>query len=80
MLKSEDFYADPVNALEQTSKFLNLPELDTHEKQRKYRLHNYNTTPYPKMNPDTRKRLIEYFEPHNERLYDLLGVNLDWNR
>ena len=80
MLKSEDFYADPVNALEQTSKFLNLPKLETHEKQRKYRQHNYNTTPYPKMNPDTRKRLIEYFEPHNERLYDLLGVNLDWNR
>jgi hypothetical protein len=78
MLKSEDFYADPVNALEHTSKFLNLPELETHEKQKKYRLHNYNTTSYPKMNPDTRKRLAEYFEPHNARLYDLLGVDLGW--
>lgn len=80
ILKSEDFYTDPVAALKQTSKFLNLPELEPDEKKKKYKLHNYNTTPYPKMNPDTRKRLIEYFEPHNARLYDLLGVNLCWDR
>jgi sulfotransferase family protein len=79
ILKSEDFYADPVTALDHTSKFLNLAELEPHEKKKKYKLHNYNTTPYPKMNPATRKRLIEYFEPHNARLYDLLGVELGWN-
>lgn len=79
ILKSEDFYGDPVTALEHTSKFLNLAELETHEKKKRYKLHNYNTTPYPKMNPNTRKRLIEYFEPHNARLYDLLGMNFGWN-
>jgi hypothetical protein len=31
------------------------------------------------MNPDIRKRLAEYFEPHNARLFDLLGVDLGWN-
>jgi hypothetical protein len=79
MLKSEDFYANPVEALEHTSKFLNLPELETHEKKKNYKLHNYNTTPYPTMNPATRKRLAEYFEPHNARLYEQLGVNFGWN-
>jgi hypothetical protein len=79
MLKSEDFYADPVEALEYTSKFLNLPELEMYEKKKNYKQHNYNTTPYPKMKPDTRKRLAEYFEAHNARLYDLLGVDLGWN-
>ncbi len=79
MLKSEDFYTDPVEALEHTSKFLNLPELELYEKKKNYKQHNYNTTPYPKMNPDTRKRLVEYFEAHNARLYDLLGVDLGWN-
>ena len=79
ILKSEDFYGDPVTALEHTSKFLNLAELETHEKKKRYKLHNYNTTPYPKMNPNTRKRLVEYFEPHNARLYDLLGMNFGWN-
>jgi hypothetical protein len=29
-------------------------------------------------NPVTRRRLEEYFEPHNQRLYDFLGVDLGW--
>lgn len=80
ILRSEDFYADPVTALEQTSKFLNLPELAPDERTKKYKLHNYNQTPYPKMDPATRKRLIEYFEPHNQRLYDFLVVNYNWDK
>lgn len=79
ILKSEDFYADPVAALEQTSKFLNLPELELHERKKKYKLHNYINTPYPKMDAATRKRLIEYFEPHNARLYEFLGLNFGWD-
>jgi hypothetical protein len=27
------------------------------------------------MNPATRRRLEEYFEPHNQRLYDYLGTD-----
>jgi hypothetical protein len=80
LLKSEEFYADPVAVLEQTSKFLNLSELAPHERTKKYKLHNYNSTPYPKMDAATRKRLIEYFEPHNQRLYDFLGMNFDWDK
>jgi hypothetical protein len=30
------------------------------------------------MDPATRRRLEEYFEPHNKRLYDYLGVDLGW--
>jgi hypothetical protein len=32
------------------------------------------------MNPATRKRLIEYFEPHNARLYEYLGVDFGWDK
>lgn len=80
ILRSEDFYADPVTAIEQVSKFLHLSELEPRERTRKYKLHNYNNTPYSKMDAATRKRLIEYFEPHNQRLYDFLGMSFDWDK
>jgi hypothetical protein len=30
------------------------------------------------MKPETRRRLEEYFEPHNRRLYDFIGTNFGW--
>ncbi len=35
---------------------------------------------YPEMNPDTRKKLIQYFEPHNEKLYRFLNRKFDWDQ
>ena len=32
------------------------------------------------MDPTTRQRLEEYFEPHNERLYEHLGVDFEWQQ
>jgi Sulfotransferase domain len=35
----------------------------------------------PAMHPDTRRMLVEHFRPHNERLAQMTGRNLDhWNR
>jgi hypothetical protein len=33
-----------------------------------------------KMSSETRRRLVDYFAPHNQRLYDLLGQRFDWDR
>ena len=33
-----------------------------------------------KMSDDTRRRLLDYFAPHNERLYVHLGKRFDWNK
>jgi hypothetical protein len=30
------------------------------------------------MDPATRRRLEAYFEPHNQRLYEYLGVDFGW--
>ena len=30
------------------------------------------------MRPETRERLIEYYRPHNEELFELLGVRFEW--
>jgi hypothetical protein len=37
-----------------------------------------NKGDYEPMKPGTREKLREYFEPHNQRLYEYLGRNLGW--
>jgi len=39
-----------------------------------------NVGSYPEMNPDTRRMLVDYFRPHNERLSRLLGRDFGWDR
>jgi len=54
--------------------FLNLPpfELKTYKK--------LNAFPYPDMAPATRRGLIEYFKPHNQRLYKFLDRDFNWDK
>ncbi len=40
----------------------------------------YYVGSYEPMRPDTRQKLVEYFRPHNERLYALLGRDFGWDR
>ena len=35
---------------------------------------------YDKMNPETRKKLIDFFKPYNDELYKFLGINFDWDK
>ena len=37
-----------------------------------------NTNTYDDVDPATRRRLVEFFAPHNERLFDHLGERFDW--
>ena len=79
ILKSEDFYADPAATLEQVLAFLQLPGLEPRARQKRYRSYNYNATPYAAMEAGTRKRLIEYFAPHNAELHQFLGRDFGWD-
>lgn len=78
ILKSEDFYADPAAALKQTLDFIHLPSIGIKEKKEEYQ--QLNTTKPPKMDPEIKKRLHAYFEPHNARLYAYLGVDFGWDK
>lgn len=78
ILKSEDFYADPAAGLKQVLQFINVPDVGIKDLKEEYE--QLNTTKPPKMEPTTRKRLMEYFEPHNTRLYDYLGVDFGWEK
>jgi hypothetical protein len=72
ILRSEDLLSDPAATLDRTLEFLGLPVCEL--KLTSLR----NAWDYPPMNPATRERLKEYFEPHNHRLYDLIGTAGFW--
>jgi hypothetical protein len=73
VLKSEDFFERPKETLKVVLNFLGLPdwEPEAWEIRKKGRYERG-------MDPATRRRLEEYFEPHNRRLYEFLGRDLGW--
>ena len=79
ILKSEEFYDDPVTAFKQVAAFLNLPEAEPRIKKQAYKQYEHNTYS-SQMDPALRKRLVEYFKPHNARLYDFLGIDFRWDK
>jgi hypothetical protein len=72
ILKAEDLFTDPSRVVAEALAFLGLPpvQLDLSGQ--------YNVRSYPGLAPATRDRLLEYFEPHNRRLYDFLGRDFGW--
>jgi hypothetical protein len=76
VLKSEDFFDNPKEALNRTFDFLGLPEWEPDASELGNRRNK--GTYKEEMAPATRRRLEEYFEPHNRRLYDYLGKDLGW--
>ena len=78
ILKSEAFYADPAVTLKAVLDFLNVPVSELQLKKSAYKA--YNTNHYVPMDTTLRKRLMAFFEPHNARLYDYLGINFGWDK
>lgn len=77
ILKSEDFYSDPVSTYKRVLAFLNVPEVEPKVRKQEYKHYSHNTY-FSHMDSALRRRLTEYFEPHNARLYDMLGVDFAW--
>ena len=53
-------------------KFLELPSYSIKEIKR------HKKSKYPKMNENVRKKLLNYFEPYNEELFELINQRFDW--
>jgi Sulfotransferase domain len=76
VLRSEDFSCRPEETLKRVLGFLELPSWEPEAGGLRRNLH---TGGYEQeMRPDTRRRLEEYFEPHNRRLYTFLGEEFGW--
>ncbi len=72
LLNAADLRAAPAATVRKALDFLELPPAGFNFAE------SHNTRQYPPLNPTTRDRLLEYFEPHNRRLYDFLGVDFGW--
>lgn len=73
ILNSEDLYDRPLATLERVTAFLGLPAWKPKE------FRQYNHARYPVIDSGVREQLVEYFAPHNQRLYRHLGVDFGWN-
>ncbi|MEH7223930.1 sulfotransferase domain-containing protein [Bacillus sp. JJ1566] len=73
ILKSEDFFKDTLSSFKQVTDFLDLPEFNFSEHKQ------WNVGQYNRMEEQQREWLKLFFKPHNERLYQLLGRNLEWD-
>lgn len=74
IVQSEKLYKHPQKTMDEVFKFLELPthKLNIYE--------HHNSGNYSKMNPATRKKLVEYYKPYNEELYQFLGTNFHWDQ
>jgi hypothetical protein len=72
VLKSEDFYQRPREIWPRVIAHLGLPDWSPAE------FREYNAGRYPEMSPELARWLKDYFEPHNARLYALLGEDWGW--
>ncbi len=68
----EELSARPGETLDAVHDFLGLPAY------RAEGLTPLHTAEYSSLAPETRERLGEYFRPHNQRLYELIGRDLGW--
>ena len=74
ILDTEDLHNNSQSVMDQVFDFLELPPFYAEN------LKDRNVGNYKEMNEDTRKFLVEYFKPHNARLYKLLQRDFDWDK
>ena len=73
ILQSEPFFRDTGTMFKKIQGFLNLPVWEPAQ----YKV--LNPGHYSDLSVDLRNRLVEYFRPHNQRLYEMLGQRFDWD-
>jgi len=73
VLKSEDFFERTTDTLKLVQSFLDLSDWEP----KTWEIHKKGDYEQG-MDPATRRRLEEFFEPHNRRLYEFLGVDFGW--
>lgn len=72
ILRGEDLYQAPDDTMKQVFDFLGLPEhqLPIYKK--------LNSGSYAPISDSLRQRLSAYFQPHNQRLEQYLGIQFNW--
>ena len=73
VIKSEEFARDTKKIMNEIFQFLELKNYNIQDISKKNEIH------YEPIKKETRKDLIEYFRPHNKKLYSLIGRDFDWD-
>ena len=73
ILNSDDLKKSTKETLRRVFNFLNVSNYDIKDTSQ------VNVGKYPTINKITRKKLIEFFKPHNQRLNKLLDTEFNWN-
>jgi len=73
LLASEDFAREPIKIMNQIFEFLKLPPFEVRN------FEKTNLGNYIPMKDDTRRLLTDYFRPHNEKIYRVIGRDFDWD-
>ena len=74
MIPSEDLAQKTDHILTKIFEFLDLPYFKIKD------LTKQNKREYPPMKAETRKLLIEFYRPYNEKLYNLINQHFDWDK
>lgn len=73
ILRAEDYFADPAGTIRWLARFIGIGEVPDRRLPGPTMPHGSST-----MDPETQSILADYFAPHNERLYRLLGRDFGW--
>ena len=76
VIKSEDFFSNPSSSYNQILDFFELHSWELSE----YKQHRVGKYKKSKMDYETRKRLLEFYQPYNDELSDLLKADFSWNK
>ena len=74
IIPSEDLALKPDQVLTKVFEFLDLPYFKIKDFTRQ------NKREYLPMKDETRKLLIEFYKPHNKKLFDMLNSKFDWDK
>jgi hypothetical protein len=74
ILNTENLSVNPHQTLKQIFNFLNLPN------EKIQNIQNRKVGNYQKMNENTREYLKKLFQPHNKKLFKILGREFEWNK
>lgn len=74
ILKSEDLFANPQEVYQKVLEFLKLPNWQL----KSYKVYNPQKMVSPEIYGALKEKLINYYYPHNQKLFEYLDCNFEW--
>ena len=73
ILSTEDMNNNPREELKGIFRFLDIDEYDIKQPQKQ------KVAEYKQMKKETRKKLLDFYKPHNERFFEIIQHEFEWN-